>query len=72
MKTSEGVCPGFSWDGVNFILSSWSSAVFWIWCENNVDNILMVLVVAGNVYTKSRTFWFLGPCQQEGWRGTGN
>ena len=23
-------CPGFSWDRVNFLLSSWYSAVFWI------------------------------------------
>ena len=23
-------CPGFGWDRVNFLLSSWYSAVFWI------------------------------------------
>ena len=23
-------CPGFGWDRVNFLLSSWNSAVFWI------------------------------------------
>ena len=23
-------CPGFSWDRVNFLFSSWYSAVFWI------------------------------------------
>ena len=40
-------CPGFSWDRVSFHLSSWCSAVFWIWCENNVDSTLMFSVVAG-------------------------
>ena len=25
-----GPCPGFGWDRVNFLLSSWYSAVFWI------------------------------------------
>ena len=34
-------CPGFGWDRVNFLLTSWYSAVFWIECENNVDNRLM-------------------------------
>ena len=24
------VCPGFGWDRVNFLFSSWYSAVFWI------------------------------------------
>ena len=27
---SMGPCPGFSWDRVNFLFSSWYSAVFWI------------------------------------------
>ena len=36
-----GPCPGFGWDRVNSLLSSWYSAVFWIYCENNVDNTLM-------------------------------
>ena len=26
----EPECPGFSWDKVNFLPSSWYSAVFWI------------------------------------------
>ena len=39
-------CPGFGWDRVNFLPSSWYSAVFWILCENTVDNTLMVLVAA--------------------------
>jgi len=39
-------CSGFSWDRVNFLCGSWCSAVFWIWGENNIDNILMFLVVA--------------------------
>ena len=34
-------CPSFGWDRVNSLLSSWYSAVFWIYCENNVDNTLM-------------------------------
>ena len=35
------LCPGFSWDRVNF-LSGWCRLVFWMWCENPVDNMLMV------------------------------
>ena len=38
--------PGFGWDRVNFLCGSWCSAVFWIWDENNIDNILMFSVVA--------------------------
>ena len=34
-------CPGFGWDRVNSLLSSWYSAGFWIYCENDVDNTLM-------------------------------
>ena len=40
-SSSVHQCPGFGWDRVNFLLSSWYSAVFWIQCENNVDNTLM-------------------------------
>ena len=39
-------CPGFSWDRVNFLPSSWYSVKFWISYENNVDNTLMFSVVA--------------------------
>ena len=39
--SSLSCCPGFGWDRVNFLLSSWYSAVFWILCENNADNTLM-------------------------------
>ena len=28
--TADSVCPGFGWDRVNSLLSSWYSAVFWI------------------------------------------
>ena len=35
------LCPGFGWDRVNFLVSSWYRAVFWILCENNVDNTLI-------------------------------
>jgi len=38
--------PGFSWDRVNFPSGSWCRVVFWIWDENNVGNIPMLLVVA--------------------------
>ena len=41
-KLHDGFCPGFGWDRVNFLPSSWYSAVVWISCENNVDNMLMV------------------------------
>ena len=39
-------CPGFRWDRVNFLPSSWYSAMFWIQYEKNVDNTLMFSVVA--------------------------
>ena len=39
-------CPGFSWDRVNFLSSSWYSIMFWIQYEKNVDNTLMFSVVA--------------------------
>ena len=38
---SVGLCPGFGWDRVNFLLTSWYSAGFWIYCKNNVGNTLM-------------------------------
>ena len=63
----------FSWDRVNFLLSSWCSAVFWIWCENNVDMAHWCFSCCWVMFIpKSRTFQFLRPCQREGWRGTGN
>ena len=40
------ICPGFSWDRVNFLSSSWYSVVFWVQYEKNVDNTLMFSVVA--------------------------
>ena len=39
--------PGFSWDGVNFALSSWSSAVVWMWCESNADSTRWVWLLLG-------------------------
>ena len=50
-----GSSPGFCWDRVNFLSGSWCSAVFWIWEENNVANILMFSVVA----RQSRIFQLL-------------
>lgn len=38
-------CPGFSWDRIHFLPSSWNSVVFGIYYENNVDNTMMVLVL---------------------------
>ena len=43
---AQCLCPGFSWDRVNFLSSSWYSAMSWIQCEKNVDNTLMFSVVA--------------------------
>ena len=40
------ICPGFSWDRVNFLSSSWYSAMSSIQYEKNVDNTLMFSVVA--------------------------
>ena len=42
----EPLCPGFGWGRVNFLPGSWGNAVFWIWDDNSVDNILMLLAVA--------------------------
>ena len=39
-------CPGFSWDRVSCLPSSWYGAMFWISYEKNVDNTLMFSVVA--------------------------
>jgi len=55
---------------LNFLSGSWCSAVFWIWDENNVDNILMFWVAA----RQSRTFQLLllaWPARCTGsWEGT--
>ena len=42
----QGDCPGFGWDRINFLPSSWYSAMFWAQYEKNVDNTLMLSVVA--------------------------
>ena len=60
----ERVCPGFGWDRVNFFLSSWYSAVFWISCENNVDNTLMFWLLLSQAYPKLKIFQFPMLCQQ--------
>jgi len=52
----KGSCPGFSWGRVNFLSGSWCSTVFWIWVENEVDDILTFSVVA----RQSRSFQLLG------------
>ena len=64
------VCPGFGWDRVNFLSSSWYSVMFWVQYEKNVDNTLMFSLLLSSVYTESRIFQLLVPSQQEGWRGT--
>ena len=40
------VHPGFGWDRVNFLPDNRCSAVFWIWDEDNANNILMFSAVA--------------------------
>ena len=40
------LCPGFDWGRVNFLHSSWYSAMFWVQYEKNVDYTLMFSVVA--------------------------
>lgn len=37
-----GSYPGFSWDTVHFLLSSWYTAVLWIQHENNIVNELIL------------------------------
>lgn len=56
-------CPGFGWDRVNFLPSSWYSAVLWIQYENNVDNTLVFLLLLSSAYSKSRTFQLPMVCQ---------
>lgn len=48
--------PGFGRNRVNFLASSWHSAVFWIWCDKNVDGVLVFWLLPSHVYPKSRTF----------------
>ena len=62
------LCPGFVWDRVNFFSGSWCTVAFWIWDENNVDNIVMFSVAA----RQSRTLQLLMlPGAQEVGRGHG-
>lgn len=51
-----GLFPGFGWNRVNFLSSSWYKAVFWIQDENNVDNTLMFQFLLSSACSKSRTF----------------
>lgn len=37
-----GPYPGFRWDTVHFLLSSWYTTVLWIQHENNVGNELIL------------------------------
>ena len=62
------MCPGFGWD--NFLSGSWYSAVFWIWDENEVNNILMFLLVASQsqICQLLRLAWAAG-CTGS-WEGT--
>lgn len=55
-------CPGFRGDRVNFLLTTWYSAMFWIQCGNNVDNTLIFWLLLSCIYhkTKTRTF-FVSP-----------
>ena len=62
----DDTCPGFGWDRVNFFLSTWYSAVFWIQGENNVGNTLMFQLLLSSAYLKPRTFQFPMLCQQAG------
>jgi len=55
VRINTNPCPGFGWHRVNFLSGSWCHAVFWIWDENHVDNLLMFLVVA----RQSRIFQLL-------------
>lgn len=48
-----------------FVLSSWHTALFWIWYGNNVENTLMPWLLS-DVYPKSRTFQFPRLCQWAG------
>lgn len=60
------VCPGFSWDRVNFLPSSWYTAVFQIRYENNVDYTLIFLMLLNGACPKSRTYHDFTLCQWGG------
>lgn len=59
------VYPGFVWDRVNFLLSVWYSAVFWIWDENNVDNA-RVFWLLSRAYSASQGLSSAPCCATEG------
>lgn len=56
-------CPGFGWDKIHFLLSSWHSAVFRAQGENNVENTLLFWLLLICAYPKPRTFQSLKLCQ---------
>lgn len=64
LKLMAYQCPGFGWDSVHFLLSSWHSAVFWVRWENSVDNALMVWLLLSGTSPKSRTLQFSVLCQR--------
>lgn len=51
--------PGFSWNKLHFCPSNWYGIVVWIWCENDIDNTLMFLLLLSIMYPKSRIFQLL-------------
>lgn len=63
------LCPGFSWDRVNFLLSSWYSALFCIDYERKVDNTLKFQLLLSSACPRSRTFQFPVICQGAGAQG---
>ena len=70
IHSQQGICPGFSWDRVNCLLSSWYSAMFWVLYAKNVDNTDVFSCCWVVFSLKSRIFQLLMPSQQESWRGT--
>ena len=50
------LCPGFGWDRVNFLHSSWYDAVLWTYDENNGDNTWMISVVAEQGLHRAKAF----------------
>ena len=45
------VCPGFGWERVNGLHSSWSGALLWICAENSVGNTGMFWLLLSSAHT---------------------
>ena len=59
----KSLCPGFSWDVVSCLPSSWYSAMFWVQYVKNVDNPDVFSCCSVVFRLQSRIFQLLMPSQ---------